>query len=148
VNPVMSEMLVQVCLYTQGLTQTVVQCGRDGHFELNVTMPLMAHCLHEAVRCLSNGARVFAERCIDGLEVDEQRCRDLVDRSLMLVTALNPYIGYDQAASVAKQALATGCTLREIVLQRKLMDADTLDRALEPGSMIRPGATVPGAGGG
>ncbi len=148
VNPVMSEMLVQVCLYVQGLAQTVVMCGRDGHFELNVTMPLMAHCLHEAVHCLANGAQVFADKCVDGLEADVTRCRELVDRSLMLVTALNPHIGYDQAAAVAKEALATGRTLREIVLQRKLMDAATLDRALDPVSMTRPGASVPGAGGG
>ncbi len=144
VNPVMSEMLVQACLYAQGLAQTVVQCGRDGHFELNVTLPLMAHCLHEAIHVLSNGARIFAERCVAGLEADAVRCRELVDRSLMLVTALNPYIGYDQAAAVAKEAFATGRTLREIVLAKKLMDAATLDRALDHLAMTQPGASAPG----
>ncbi|MEO6876478.1 MAG: class II fumarate hydratase [Opitutaceae bacterium] len=139
VNPVMSEMLIQVCLYTQGLAQTVVQCGRDGHFELNVTLPLMAYCLHEAVHCLANGTNVFAERCIARLEADEARCRELVDRSLMLVTALNPHIGYDQAAAIAKEALATGRTLREIVLAKKLMDPATLDRALDPREMTKGG---------
>jgi len=148
VNPVMSEMLVQVCLYAQGLAQTVVMCGRDGHFELNVTLPLIAHCLHESIRCLANGARVFAEKCIAGLEADADRCRELVDRSLMLVTALNPHIGYDEAAAVAKEALATGRTLREIVLERKLMDAATLDNALEPLSMTKPGVSALGTGGG
>jgi fumarate hydratase class II len=148
VNPVMSEMLVQVCLYTQGLAQTVMMCGRDGHFELNVTLPLIAHCLHEAIHCLSNGARVFAEKCVDGLEADVARCRELVDRSLMLVTALNPHIGYDRAAAVAKEALRSGRTLREIVLAEKLMDAATLDRALEPLSMTKPGAGGLGASGG
>jgi len=148
VNPVMSEMLVQVCLYAQGLAQTVVMCGRDGHFELNVTLPLIAHCLHESIRCLANGARVFAEKCIAGLEADADRCRELVDRSLMLVTALNPHIGYDQAAAVAKEALATGRTLREIVLERKLMNAATLDNALEPLSMTKPGVSALGTGGG
>lgn len=148
VNPVMSEMLVQVCLYVQGLSQTVVLCGRDGHFELNVTLPLMAHCLHESIHCLANASRVFAQKCVVGLAADAARCRELVDRSLMLVTALNPFIGYDQAAAVAKEALATGRTLREIVLERKLMDAMTLDRALEPLSMTKPGASALGAGGG
>ncbi len=148
VNPVMSEMLVQVCLYTQGLAQTVVMGGRDGHFELNVTLPLMAHCLHEAVHCLANGTRVFAEKCVRGLEADVGRCRELTDRSLMLVTALNPFIGYDQAAAVAKEALTTGRTLREIVLERKLMEAEALDRALEPLSMTKPGAGEPGGNGG
>jgi fumarate hydratase class II len=146
VNPVMSEMLVQVCLYVQGLMQTVAMCGRDGHFELNVTIPLIAHCLHEAIECLSNGARVFAEKCVDGLEADETRCRELVDRSLMLVTALNPLIGYDKAAAVAKEALLTGRTLREIILEKRLIDQDTLDRALDPVAMTRAGAKVAGAG--
>lgn len=148
VNPVMSEMLIQVCLYVQGLNQTVQLAGRDGHFELNVTLPLMAHCLHESIRCLANGARTFTEKCVAGLEADSARCRALVDSSLMLVTALNPHIGYDAAANVAKEAYATGKTLRQIVLERKLLDAETLDRALDPRSMTQPGANILGAGGG
>jgi fumarate hydratase, class II len=148
VNPVMSEMLVQVCLYAQGLAQTVVMCGRDGHFELNVTLPLMAHSLHEAVHCLANGVRVFTERCVVGLEADPARCRELVDRSLMLVTALNPHIGYDAAAAVAKEAFATGKTLRQVVLEKKLLDAATLDRVLDPLGMTKPNAGRPGAGSG
>lgn len=148
VNPVMSEMLVQVCLYTQGLTHTVVACGRDGHFELNVTLPLIAHCLHEAIHCLANGARVFAERCVDGIEADAARCRELVERSLMLVTALNPLIGYDAAAAVAKEAFTTGRTLREIVLEKGLLDAAALDRALDPATMTKPGGSALGASGG
>jgi len=140
VNPVMSEMLVQVCHYAQGLAQTVAACGRDGQFELNVTLPLIAHCLHEAITCLANGAAVFAEKCVAGLEADVNRCRELMERSLMLVTALNPHIGYDAAASVAKEAFATGRSLREVVLARGLLDAGTLDRALVPLGMTRPGA--------
>ncbi len=147
VNPVMSEMLVQVCLYVQGLAGTVIGCGRDGHFELNVTIPLITYALHEATTCLSNAARVFADRCVRGIEVNTERCRELVDRSLMLVTALNPLIGYDQAASVAKEALATGRTLREVVLARRLLDAESLDRALDPAAMTRPGARGGGEGG-
>lgn len=147
VNPVMSEMLVQVCLYVQGLAQTVVMCGRDGHFELNVTLPLLAHCLHESVTCLSNGSRVFAEKCVEGLEVDESRCRELMERSLMLVTALNPHIGYDAAAAVAKEALVSGKSLREVVLAKKLMTAEALDRALEPLAMTRPGESALSGGG-
>ena len=137
VNPVMSEMLVQVCLYAQGLTQIVVMCGRDGHLELNATIPLIAHALHEAIRCLTNGARVFADACVGGIEADAGRCTELVQRSLMLVTALSPHLGYDQAAAVAKEAFATGRTLREVVLEKGLMDAATLDRALDPLGMTR-----------
>ncbi len=135
VNPVMSEMLVQVCLLVHGHAQTVMLCGREGNFELNTTLPLIAHCLHESIHVLANGAQVFAERCVEGLEADVGRCRELTERSLMLVTALNPHLGYDQAASVAKEALATGRTLREIVLERKLLDPATLDRALDPRGM-------------
>jgi len=148
VNPVMSEMLVQVGHYVQGLAQTVVACGRDGHFELNVTLPLIAHCLHEAITCLANGARVFAEKCVAGIEADAERCRELMERSLMLVTALNPHIGYDAAAAVAKEAFATGQSLRAVVLARGLMDAAALDRALAPLAMTRPGDSNLSAGGG
>ena len=137
VNPVMSEMLVQTCIYTEGLSQMVVACGRDGHFELNVTIPLIAYALHEAVHVLSNGARQFADACVVGLEADEARCRELVDRSLMLVTALNPHIGYDAAAAVAKEALATGKTLKEIVLAKGLMTTEALDASLKPSRMTK-----------
>jgi len=137
VNPVMSEVVVQVGLYVQGLTHTVIACGREGQLELNTTLPLMAYGLHESIHCLARGAQVFAERCVAGLEADVARCRELMERSLMLVTALNPHIGYQTAASVAKEAFATGRSLREVVLARGLMDAAALDRALDPRSMLR-----------
>jgi fumarate hydratase class II len=138
VNPVMCEMLVQVCLYVQGLAQVVVMCGGSGQFELNATIPLIAHALHEAVPCLANGALVFADSCVHGIEADEARCAELVGRSLMLVAALTPYIGYDRASSVAKEALGTHRTVREIVLAGGLMDVATLDMALDPVRMTRP----------
>jgi fumarate hydratase class II len=144
-NPVMCEMLVQVGLYVQGLAQTVAACGRDGQLELNATLPLIAHCLHESIQCLANGARIFAEKCVAGIAGDAGRCRELVEHSLMLVTALNPHLGYEAAASVAEEAAASGRSLREIVLARKLMDAAALDRALEPLAMIRPGGGGPAA---
>jgi len=135
VNPVMSEMLVQVGLYVMGLSNTVAMAGRDGHFELNVTIPLMAHCLHESVTCLSNGAQTFAEQCVNGITANEETCRELVERSLMLVTALNPFIGYDNAARVAKRAFAEGKTLKEILLDEQLMDEEQIDQALDPAKM-------------
>lgn len=138
VNPVMSEMLVQVSLYAQAQAQMVVAAGREGHFELNATLPLMAFGLHEAVRTLANGARVFADRCIAGLEVDDERCDEYLRRSLMLVTALNPHIGYDRAAEVAKIAHAEGRTLREVVLEKGYLNAKDLDRILDPASMLGP----------
>ncbi|HLS28018.1 MAG TPA: class II fumarate hydratase [Opitutales bacterium] len=140
VNPVMSEMLVQVCMYVMGLSNTVAIAGRDGHLELNVGIPLIAHALHESITCLGNGASVFAKECVAGLEADEERCDELVQRSLMLVTALNPHIGYDAAAAVAKQAFKENKTLREVVLEKGLMDEATLDKALEPMQMTEPKA--------
>jgi fumarate hydratase, class II len=137
VNPVLCEMLVQVGLYVQGLMQTVTACGREGQLELNATLPLLAYCLHEAIQCLANGARVFRQGCITGLVADLDRCRDLTTRSLMLVTALTPALGYDLAAEVAEAALVSGRSLREVVLARGLLNAASLDRALDPYVMTR-----------
>ena len=140
INPVMSEMLVQAAAYTMGLCNTVTLAGRDGQFELNVNIPLIAHALHESITCLSNGARTFADRCVEDLQVNEERCQELVDRSLMLVTALNPHIGYDNAAMVAKTAFNENKTLREVVLEKGLLDAPTLDRLLNPIDMTHSGS--------
>lgn len=140
VNPVMSEMLVQSAMYAMGLGNTVALCGRDGHFELNVTIPLIAYSLHESVRVLANASRVFADRCVAGIEANTETCGELVRRSLMLVTALNPHIGYDNAARVAKKAFAENKTLREVVLEEGLLDEETLDKALDPMEMVRPKA--------
>jgi fumarate hydratase class II len=136
VNPVMSEMLVQAGLYANSQCQTVVACGREGHFELNVTIPLIAYSLHEAIRVLANGATLFTERCIAGLQVNEAALADNVANSLMLVTALNAHLGYDKASHVAKRAFAEGRTLRDIVLEEQLMPAKELDKALDPKAMI------------
>jgi len=136
VNPVMSEMLVQVCIYTQGLSQMVVMCGRDGHFELNVTIPLIAYALHESIRVLANGTRQFADACVEGIEADEARCRELVDRSLMLVTALNPHIGYDKAAAIAKKAHRDGTTLKEAALALGHVTEQEFDAWVRPERMV------------
>lgn len=140
VNPVMSEMLVQASIYVQGMSQVVAVSGRDGHFELNVTIPLIGKALLDSITILSNGSRTFAERCVDGIKANRDQCDQLVKRSLMLVTALNPYIGYDNAARIAKKAFVENKTLREVVLEEKLLDETTLDEALDPMDMIRPKA--------
>jgi fumarate hydratase, class II len=140
VNPVMCEMLVQACIYAQGMSNIVNMCGRDGHFELNVTIPLIAKALLDAVTVLANGAATFSERCVEGIQVDKHHCEVLVQRSLMLVTALNPHIGYDNSAKVAKKAFAEDKTLREVVLELKLMKPEEVDAALDPMEMVRPKA--------
>jgi fumarate hydratase class II len=136
VNPVMSEMLVQVCHYATGQCQTVAACGRDGQFELNVTIPLIAFSLHEAISVLARGVETFTTRCVEGLQVNEAAIEAYVRESLMLVTALNPHIGYDQASHVAKKAYAEGRTLRDVVLEEGLMTEKALDKALDPKKML------------
>jgi fumarate hydratase, class II len=135
VNPVMSEMLVQSCIYAMGMANIVSMCGRDGHFELNVTIPLIGYALHDSISVLSNASRIFAEKCIAGLQANETRCNDLMNQSLMLVTALNPYIGYDKAAQVAKTAFSENKTLCEVVLEQGLLDEATLKKAFDPSKM-------------
>ena len=136
----MSEMIVQLSNYVIAMSNMVAVCGRDGHFELNVTIPAIAYALHDSVEVLANGARTFADRCVTGIEVNEVRCQELVERSLMLVTALNPYIGYDAAARVAKKAHHENKTLKEVLLEEKLLDPETIDEALDPKAMIHPKA--------
>ncbi len=136
VNPVMCEMLVQVCSYTTGLSNTVVLCGRDGQFELNVTIPLIAYALHESITCLSNAVQIFTKRCINEMQADPETCQQYVEKSLMLATALNPHIGYDKAAAIAKQAFEEKKTLREILLEKKILTSKEIDKVLNPRSMI------------
>jgi len=136
VNPVMCEMLIQVCHYVSGLCQTVVRCGSDGQFELNTTLPVMGHCLHESIECLGSGVRLFAEKCVKGLEADEKRCRTVVEQSLMLVTALNPKIGYDKAATIAKKAYEENLTLVEAVVQSGELSEKEARALLDPSKML------------
>jgi fumarate hydratase class II len=144
VNPVLCEVLIQACHYANGLCQTVARCGGDGQLELNATLPIMAHCLHEAIDVLDSAIRAFTRGCVMGLKADASRCRELVERSLMQVTVLAPVLGYDLAAAIAREALATGKSLREVVLRRGLMSRSALDRALNPARMTRGGAARAG----
>jgi aspartate ammonia-lyase len=102
-------------------------------------MPVLSHNLSESISVLANAARVFAERCVEGLEANEGRARELVERNVIVVTALNPHIGYDAGARVAKEALATGKSVREIVLEHGLMTEADLDRVLDLKKMTEGG---------
>jgi fumarate hydratase, class II len=138
VNPVMSEMLVQICIYVNGLMQMVNFGGRDGHFELNVNIPIIAYALLEAISNLTAGIQTFTDRCVQGIEANVEHCRKLVDHSLMLVTALNPYIGYDKAAYVAKKAFNERRSLKAILIEEKIMPEAEIDKALDPMLMLKP----------
>jgi fumarate hydratase class II len=140
VNPVVSETLIQVGLYVQGLAQTVMACGREGQFQLNATLPLQAYCLHEAIGCLARGAQLFATRCVSGLVADTERCAALAAASLARATALTPVLGYELAAELVHQADSEGVPLRDIVLRRALIPAAELDLLLDLLAMTRPSA--------
>ncbi len=139
VNPVMSEMLIQVCAQVMGNDTAVTLACRESFFELNVAMPLMAHNLLESVRLLSSAARVFADRCVVGIEANEERCRELIEGSLAMRTSLAPKIGYDKAAAIAKEAFATGKTVRQVAKEQKALSDTDLNNALDPMSMTKPG---------
>jgi fumarate hydratase class II len=139
INPVMAESLMQVCAQVVGNDATVALCGLSGNFELNVMMPVTAHNILQSIELLSKGIRAFEGKCLADLQADEQRCADLLEQSLALVTALVPEIGYDRAADLAKQAHKTGRTLRELALQDGVA-AEVLDKLLDPAAMTAPKA--------
>jgi fumarate hydratase class II len=139
VNPVMSEMVMQVAAQVIGNDTTITWSGANGNFELNVMMPVMAHNLLESVSLLANASRIFATRCVDGIEVNDGRPRELLERNAVVVTALNPHIGYDNGARIAKEAVASGRSIRELVLEEGLMTAEELDAALDLKKMTEGG---------
>ena len=126
VNPVIPEMVMQVAAQVIGNDAAIAWGGANGNLELNVMMPMMAHNLLESIQLLANASTTLRERCVEGIEADVERARELADANLIVVTALNPRIGYDKGAEVAKEAFATGRTIREVVLERGFMDADEL----------------------
>ena len=138
VNPTQCEMLTMVAAQVMGNHVAVTVGGLQGHLELNVFKPLIGAAVMRSIDLLAVGAASFAERCVAGIEPDRARMAELVERSLMLVTALAPEIGYDMAAQIAKHAHATGTTLREAGLALGLVDEATFDRVVRPENMVRP----------
>ncbi|MCM8558362.1 class II fumarate hydratase [Sphingomicrobium sediminis] len=136
VNPTQCESLTMVAAQVMGNQQAVTIGGAQGHFELNVFMPLIGANVLRSVDLLATGMASFAERCVEGIEANETRIKELVDRSLMLVTALAPEIGYDNAANIAKHAHKTGQTLKEAGLELGLVDEETFDRVVRPEMMV------------
>jgi len=136
VNPTQCEMLTMVAAQVIGNHQAITIGGLQGHMELNVFKPLIGANVLRSIDLLATGMESFAERCVEGLEADEARIADLVDRSLMLVTALAPEIGYDNAAKIAKHAHAEGLTLKQAGLALGLVDEATFDRLVRPETMV------------
>ncbi|HEY8527786.1 MAG TPA: class II fumarate hydratase [Acidimicrobiales bacterium] len=139
VNPVMVETLTQVCAQVIGNDATVAFAGSQGNFELNVFLPVIARNLLESIRLLANSTRLFADRCVAGIEADVDRCRRYAESSPSLGTSLNPYIGYEAAAEVVKESIATGRSVREIVVSRGLLTDAEVDKALDVLGMTKGG---------
>ncbi|MCH7562496.1 MAG: class II fumarate hydratase [Gemmatimonadetes bacterium] len=139
VNPVMAEAMMMVASRVMGNHTTITIAGGRGNFELNVMMPVLAHALQESITLLANIARVFSDRCVVGIEVNEERARELLELNPSIATALTPYIGYDEASTVAKEAAEKGISVREVVERRELLDAAQLADALDVRAMTEPG---------
>src|SRR3954453_6201639 len=139
VNPVMSESMMMVCAQVIGNDTTITWAGANGNFELNVMMPVMAHDILESIRLLANVVDIFTDKCVQGIVANEERCRELVELSMAMVTSLSPKIGYDRAAEIAKESARTGRTVREIARGKKILPDDELERALDPIKMTEPG---------
>src|ERR1700692_2552101 len=139
VNPTQCEAMTMVCCQVFGDHTTITVAGSQGHFELNVYKPVLAYCMMNSIQLLADVARSFTEHCVEGIRADEKRIRDLMERSLMLVTALAPKIGYDNAAKVAKTAHARGTTLKEEAVRLGFVSETEFDRLVRPVKMIHPG---------
>jgi fumarate hydratase class II len=143
VNPVLPEATLMVCAQVIGNDATVTAAGASGNFELNVMMPVMARALLESVRILSSSTRLLATRCVDGITADAERMRRYAESSPSVVTPLNKYLGYEEAAKVAKESLKAGRTIREQVLamgyvHRGVLTLEQLDAALDVEGMTHP----------
>jgi fumarate hydratase, class II len=137
-NPTQSEALTMVCCQVFGNHTTITVAGSQGHFELNVYKPVLAYCMLQSIGLLADAARSFTDNCVIGIRANEVRIRELMQRSLMLVTALSPHIGYDRAAQVAKAAHANGTTLRHEALRLGYVSAAEFDRLVRPEKMTLP----------
>jgi aspartate ammonia-lyase len=138
INPVMAEMTDMVCFQVIGNDLTIAMAAQAGQMELNVMMPVIAYDLLQSIEILSRAINVFTDRCVKGITANRERCQELADRSIGLATILNPSIGYEAAAAVAKEAMATGKSLRQVVVERGILTAKEVDRVLDPNRMTEP----------
>jgi fumarate hydratase class II len=138
VNPTQAEALAMVCVQVMGLDSAVAFAGSQGNLELNTYRPLILHNVLSALTLLTDACRSFTEHCVAGVEANRERIRELVNQSLMLVTALTPHIGYDRAAHAAHKAHHEGKTLREVCMELNLLSAEDFDRLVRPEDMTGP----------
>jgi fumarate hydratase class II len=147
VNPVIAESVTMVCAQVIGNDVTVTVGGQAGNFELLVMLPVMAYNLLQSIELLATASDNFATRCIEGIQANEERCRDSIEQSLAMCTALAPEIGYDAAAQISKEAYKTGKTVREVAMRKQVLNEKRLNELLNPLRMTEPGGPVGSAGG-
>jgi fumarate hydratase class II len=138
VNPVMCEAVTQVAAQVMGNDAAIAFSGSQGNFELNVYLPVIARNLLESIRLLANVSRLFADKCVAGIEANVERLQAYAESSPALGTALNPYIGYEKAAELVKKSAQTGRSIRDLVLEEGLMTSEQLDTALDVLGMTKP----------
>jgi fumarate hydratase class II len=140
VNPVIPEVVTQVAAQVIGNDAAITAGGMQGHFELNVFVPMLARNLLDSIKLLSSGSRLLAAKCVDGIEANREQCERYAELTLSAATALNPYIGYDAASEIVKEAASSGRSLREVARERGVAD-DVLDKALDYRAMTNPHET-------
>jgi fumarate hydratase class II len=142
VNPVIPEVVTQVAAQVIGNDAAITVAGMQGHFELNVFVPVLARNLLDSIRLLASSSRLFAERCVAGIAADRERCTSYAELTLSVATALNPHIGYDAASEIVKEAVASGRPLREVARAAGVAEA-VLDEALDYRALARPHGDAP-----
>ncbi len=141
VNPVMCESMMQVAARVMGNDQTITISGAaGGQFQLNIMMPVMGQTTLESIALLAGVTRAFVDFCAEEMEANAAACDASVEKSLSMVTSLIPYIGYDESARLAKEAMKSGKTIRELCQEKQILPSDTLKKALDPWSMTEPKA--------
>ena len=139
VNPVMCESLMQVAARVIGNDQTIAFSGATGgQFQLNIMMPVMGHTTLESIRLMAKGVAAFVDLCVEKMEANPEACAAAVEKSLSMVTSLNPHIGYEKASALAKEAFKTGKTIRELCTEQNILPEETLKTALDPFRMTEP----------
>ncbi len=138
VNPVIPEVVNQIAYKVLGNDQTVSYAAEAGQLELNVMEPVIVQSIFESIEMLSNGMKTFMHRCVDGITANREVCRSMVTNSIGLVTALNPYLGYEKCSELAQEAMKTGKSVYDLVIEKKILSEDRLNEILKPENMIKP----------
>ena len=142
VNPVIPEVINQVAFLIIGNDMTVTMAAEGGQLELNAFEPIIFYCLFQSIGTLTYAVHTFVDNCVTGITANEERCRELVESSVGVITALTPHIGYQHAAAIAKRAIVTGQSVRKLILQEKLLTEEEIDTILDPMNLTKPG--IPG----